>query len=297
MQAYNSFVKLLSPLRAVGHDLVVLSNPDLSSPSAFSKRALAGWPLIELDEAFVWVILYAILIAYGLATRPSDGKEASKPEKKSSKSVLAILYNEPIKILMALYNLVQVLLCGYMMVEAARVAFQNYSLTICNPHVNTTKSKLAPVLWLFYVSKVLDFADTFFIVVRGSWSQFSFLHVYHHFSIFLTYWLVANAGPDGDVFYTIVANSFIHLVMYTYYGCSVFGFKPFANVVTELQLAQFVTMMSQAIYILSQGCPYPQRVTAFYLGYILSLFLLFSSFYAAKYLSGGSSKKPKSKSG
>jgi elongation of very long chain fatty acids protein 4 len=53
---------------------------------------------------------------------------------------------------------------------------------------------------------VLDFADTFFIVWRGKWDQFSFLHIYHHFSIFLTYWLVANAGYDGDVYYTIVAN-------------------------------------------------------------------------------------------
>jgi hypothetical protein len=36
--------------------------------------------------------------------------------------------------------------------------------------------------------QVLDFFDTFFIVVRGKWDQFSFLHCYHHLSIFLTYW-------------------------------------------------------------------------------------------------------------
>jgi curved DNA-binding protein CbpA len=128
-----------------------------------------------------------------------------------------------------------------------------------NAHSNTAASKLKDVLWLFYVSKVLDFADTFFIVVRGKWEQFSFLHIYHHFSsersgracarrnddtvgagparslvrslarssptnslsllspaslspVFLTYWLVANAAPDGDVYYTVVANSFVHFV-------------------------------------------------------------------------------------
>lgn len=41
------------------------------------------------------------------------------------------------------------------------------------------------VLHIFYLSKVLDFADTVFIVVRRKWRQLSFLHLYHHTSIFL----------------------------------------------------------------------------------------------------------------
>lgn len=28
------------------------------------------------------------------------------------------------------------------------------------------------------------------------------------------YWVNLNAGYDGDIYYTIVANSFVHLVMY-----------------------------------------------------------------------------------
>ena len=58
--------------------------------------------------------------------------------------------------------------------------------------------------------------------------------------------------------------------MYFYYGCACIGIKPFANVVTELQLTQFVTMMAQALFILGFDCAYPHRVTGFYLGYILS---------------------------
>ena len=42
------------------------------------------------------------------------------------------------------------------------------------------------------------------MIARGNYAQFSFLHIYHHFSIFLTYWLVSNAAADGDVYYTIV---------------------------------------------------------------------------------------------
>jgi hypothetical protein len=56
--------------------------------------------------------------------------------------------------------------------------------------------------------QVLDFFDTFFIVVRGKWDQFSFLHCYHHLSIFLTYWCggllwCLQAGP-----HPVVACSF-----------------------------------------------------------------------------------------
>ena len=72
--------------------------------------------------------------------------------------------------------------------------------------------------------------------------------------------------------------------MYFYYGCACIGVKPFANVVTELQLTQFVTMMAQATFILGYGCAYPNRVTAYYLGYILSLFVLFRAFYDNKYV-------------
>ena len=36
--------------------------------------------------------------------------------------------------------------------------------------------------------QVLDFADTVFIIARGKWKQLSFLHYYHHVSIFMIYW-------------------------------------------------------------------------------------------------------------
>jgi elongation of very long chain fatty acids protein 4 len=54
-------------------------------------------------------------------------------------------------------------------------------------------------------------------VAKGNWAQFSFLHIYHHMSIFMTYWLVVTTAYDGDTYYPIVANSLVHLVMYGYY--------------------------------------------------------------------------------
>ncbi|CAM9324443.1 unnamed protein product, partial [Laminaria digitata] len=62
--------------------------------------------------------------------------------------------------------------------------------------------------------------DTLSIVLKKSWRQLSFLHVYHHCTIFLVYWFTVSAFYDGDVYLTIVLNGFIHTVMYTYYFVS-----------------------------------------------------------------------------
>jgi elongation of very long chain fatty acids protein 4 len=67
---------------------------------------------------------------------------------------------------------------------------------------------MAAMLWVFYVSKILDFFDTIIMVARGSWTQFSFLHVYHHTSIFMIYWLNVNAGYDGVRFSSLSSNQF-----------------------------------------------------------------------------------------
>jgi len=55
---------------------------------------------------------------------------------------------------------------------------------ICNRH-NNQDTRMASIVWVFYVSKIFDFVDTFVMIVKGSWAQLSFLHVYHHTSIFL----------------------------------------------------------------------------------------------------------------
>jgi GNS1/SUR4 family len=121
----------------------------------------------------------------------------------------------PIKFL---YNVSQIMLCAYMTIEAGFLAYRhNYTiLQPCNAY-NKENPPIASLLWLFYISKVWDFWDTIFIVLNKKWNQLSFLHVYHHTTIFLFYWLNSHVNYDGDIYLTIVLNGFIHTVMYTYY--------------------------------------------------------------------------------
>ena len=84
-----------------------------------------------------------------------------------------------------IYNIVQVMLCSYMCIESLVQAYRNnYSLMPCEPF-NQQNPPILPILYVFYLSKILDFADTLFIILDKKWKQLSFLHVYHHTSIFL----------------------------------------------------------------------------------------------------------------
>ena len=81
--------------------------------------------------------------------------------------------------------MIQVMLCSYMCIEAGVRAYSaGYSLLPCNKF-NHADPPIAFILYVFYISKILDFLDTFFIIAEKRFKQLSFLHVYHHFSIFL----------------------------------------------------------------------------------------------------------------
>ena len=199
------------------------------------------------------------------------------------------------------YNVSQIMLCAYMTIEAVFLAYRNgYSLTPCVPY-NKDDPAIANLLWLFYISKVWDFWDTIFIVLGKKWRQLSFLHVYHHTTIFLFYWLNANVFYDGDIYLTIVLNGFIHTVMYTYYficmhtrdtktGKSIpIWWKSY---LTLMQLIQFVTMMSQGTYVVVTKCEsLSTQIAATYVVYILSLFFLFAQFFVQSYMTPKKKKK------
>ena len=71
--------------------------------------------------------------------------------------------------------------------------------------------------------------------------------------------------------------------------------------ITQMQLIQFIIMMSQAGYLLYVTCPnvrvpFPRNVTVLYFFYILSLFILFSNFFIRTYLCGRKASSGEKKS-
>ena len=59
--------------------------------------------------------------------------------------------------------------------------------------------QLAAGIWLFYFSKLIEYLDTIFFILRKKNNQITFLHVYHHVSMFFIWWIAAKwfAGGSG----------------------------------------------------------------------------------------------------
>jgi len=265
-------------LDSVGDSIIEWSDPETKF-SGFTK----GWAFTDFSTAIIIAVVYVLFVLVGSMIMKA-GVPAVDPY--------------PIKFM---YNVSQIFLCAYMTIEAFMVAHRNgYSIfTPCAAAYIRDDPPVANLLWLFYVSKIWDFWDTIFIVIGKKWRQLSFLHVYHHFTIFLFYWINVNANYDADIFLTVLLNGFIHTVMYTYYFICMHTKDPITgktipiwwkSSLTLLQLFQFVTMMSQASYLLINQCEnLSLRITGTYLVYILTLFYLFSQFFVSSYM------KPKKK--
>eukprot|EP00035_Acanthoeca_spectabilis_P035650 m.35737 g.35737 ORF g.35737 m.35737 type:complete len:287 (+) comp7471_c0_seq1:56-916(+) len=270
----------------LGDKFLLLLNPDF-----YPERPTKDWPLASFDQALFVALAYVVFVAVGpTIVKATIGPDAYVPPKDKNGqpkklSVAEKFSNEPLLYGMAVYNIAQVGLCGYMMYGAILAYTTRGYSPICNVY-DKENPAVASILWVFYMSKILDFFDTLFIVLRRKWVQLSTLHVYHHFSIFLMYWVNLNAGYDGDIYYTIVANSFVHFVMYFYYFLTSLNVPVPIRVkkaITQLQMGQFLTMNAQALYIRYNNCPYPAPLTWFYLFYIISLFILFNQFSQRTY--------------
>ncbi|PIO04184.1 hypothetical protein AB205_0032870, partial [Aquarana catesbeiana] len=61
--------------------------------------------------------------------------------------------------------------------------------------------KIIRVLWWYYFSKLIEFMDTFFFILRKNNHQITVLHVYHHASMLSIWWFVMNWVPCGHCKY------------------------------------------------------------------------------------------------
>lgn len=143
--------------------------------------------------------------------------------------------------------------------------------------------KYSAVMWVFYVSKVVEYIDSWSLHAAGkhvSWLQFL-----HHMGAPWMMWLGAHYNVEGGWTATLM-NSFVHFVMYGYYYLTICGYRPkWKMLMTSMQLTQFVTALCVAWPYHSLPCMRePQNAgkmmalvfTFFYTGIVMFLFLNFS---------------------
>lgn len=130
-----------------------------------------------------------------------------------------------LKLIMQVYNLVQVILNVYMIWGLCVLPFLSENPNLFGINAKYTE-RLEYFVFVHYVSKYLDYLDTVFIILRGKErQQLSFLHVYHHASIGMIWGSLLYIGHGNG---TAVSNmfNFIALVVFIITNSSMLTFYP-----------------------------------------------------------------------
>nr|CAI5855023.1 unnamed protein product [Callosobruchus analis] len=163
-----------------------------------------------------------------------------------------------------------------------------YSNWSCNPVDYSTSPRsihLLRVYHLFFLTKLADLLETVFFVLRKRYRQVSFLHVYHHFGMFTMLWIAVKFFAGGHGSWVGLVNSFVHVVMYTYYMLSAIDEKWKSNVtfkkfITQVQMIQFtIFIIIYGRLLLKDDCAYPKLCSYFFVPQNFFMLLLFGDFY------------------
>ncbi|EGG20584.1 GNS1/SUR4 family protein [Cavenderia fasciculata] len=249
----------------------------------FEKRdqRVMYWPMMERPhEMFYVVFAYYAFVVIG-------------------KKVMANQKPFDLKYPLIFHNLILCLISAYITIEAARQAYINDYSLMCNPVDYTERGiGMAKVLWLFYFSKYIELMDTVFMILRKKFDQVSFLHVYHHSSIIMLWFIGINWTAGGDAYLSATMNSLIHTLMYGYYTLAALKIDVWwKRYLTQLQLLQFVINLGSSLYAIYYDCPFPRWMFYAMIIYMMSMLFLFGSFYLHTYIQKGRrGPRPSSKS-
>ncbi|MBZ3888334.1 Elongation of very long chain fatty acids protein 4 [Sciurus carolinensis] len=153
---------------------------------------------------------------------------------------------------------------------------------------NVNEVRIAAALWWYFVSKGVEYLDTVFFILRKKNNQVSFLHVYHHCTMFTLWWIGIKWVAGGQAFFGAQMNSFIHVIMYSYYGLTAFGpwiqkYLWWKRYLTMLQLVQFHVTIGHTALSLYTDCPFPKWMHWALIAYAISFIFLFLNFYVRTY--------------
>jgi len=210
----------------------------------------------------------------------------------NAKKLTSNLPTYSLKTVILVYNLLMLLLNVYMTYEFFHVAKKDHYGWSCQPvdySYSESALRMASVCWVYYISKYAELVETVIFALRKKYNQISFLHVYHHVTMLALWWSVSKWTPGGQSYIFGGINSFVHFVMYTYYGLSSLGpkvrkFLWWKRYITMLQLSQFIVLFVYCIQNIYQKCDFPKILCLSMIGYSISLMILFLNFFSNAYL-------------
>nr|XP_012154326.1 PREDICTED: elongation of very long chain fatty acids protein AAEL008004-like isoform X2 [Megachile rotundata] len=192
---------------------------------------------------------------------------------------------------MIAYNFIQVLLSIYLVREGLLGGWGGQYSFRCQPvdYSNSPQAlRMARAVHSYYLCKLVELLDTVFFVLRKKQRQISFLHVYHHALMPFCSWVGIRYVPGGHSTLLGVINSFIHIIMYSYYmltsiGPHMYKYVWWKKYLTTLQLIQFSIILVHNLQLFFIDCNYP-KIIAFLLSLNSIIFIyMFGKFYITNY--------------
>ncbi|XP_060650409.1 elongation of very long chain fatty acids protein AAEL008004 isoform X2 [Drosophila nasuta] len=193
--------------------------------------------------------------------------------------------------LLVVYNASQVVFSAWLFYECLMGGWWGAYSFRCQPVDYTdspTSRRMVHACWWYYFSKFTEFMDTMFFVLRKKTSQVTTLHVIHHGCMPMSVWFGVKFTPGGHSTFFGLLNTFVHIVMYTYYMFSAMGpqyqkYLWWKKYLTTLQMVQFILIMVHAFQLLFIDCNYPKAFVWWIGMHAVMFFFLFNEFYKAAY--------------
>ncbi|XP_018791382.1 PREDICTED: elongation of very long chain fatty acids protein AAEL008004-like isoform X2 [Bactrocera latifrons] len=190
-----------------------------------------------------------------------------------------------------IYNAAQVIFSAWLFYECLMGGWWGHYSFRCQPvdySDDPTTKRMVHACWWYYFSKFTEFMDTVFFVLRKKTSQVTTLHVIHHGCMPMSVWFGVKFTPGGHSTFFGLLNTFVHIVMYTYYMFSAMGpqFQKYLwwkKYLTTLQMVQFVLIMVHAFQLLFIDCNYPKAFVWWIGMHAVMFFFLFNEFYKNAY--------------
>ncbi|KAG7172611.1 Elongation of very long chain fatty acids protein-like 7 [Homarus americanus] len=140
----------------------------------------------------------------------------------------------------------------------------------------------------YYFSKFIDFIDTIFFVLNKKYEHISVLHVSHHALMPISLWYGVRHQAGGHATFMGFINSFVHVVMYSYYLLAAMGprLRPYLwwkKYLTMLQMVQFTIVFFHAVSVAFVECEVPSVCLRWECGIAVMFFVLFANFYIKSY--------------
>uniref|UniRef100_H2YG77 Elongation of very long chain fatty acids protein n=1 Tax=Ciona savignyi TaxID=51511 RepID=H2YG77_CIOSA len=236
-----------------------------------ADKRVAKWPLIESPlPTIAIVVCYLAFVVY-------IGPKFMRKRKAMDFGLFLPAYNFAL-VALNYYN------------TTRRRIIVTYAPPLRSDSYDPNEMKVANGVWWYYFSKIIELCDTVLFTLRKRDRQITFLHVYHHSTMPILWWIGTKWIPGGQSFVGVILNSSVHVIMYSYYGLSAMGprvqkYLWWKKYITMIQLVQFVLAIAHTVQSLYVDCPSPRWMHWALIGYAFSFIVLFTNFYIHAYWS------------